>query len=118
MQVQEELRVVVDTVAIAKQNKALEEVEKIVHDLEADQRTQSKILLARELELINANSFLVGQLLSILREVEREEVVMMNQKNYEAGVVSGIEAVTKHLMKHFPASNAGQNELSNKPVVM
>ena len=40
------------------------------------------------------------------------------QKNYEAGVVSGIEAVTKHLMKHFPASNAGQNELSNKPVVM
>lgn len=103
MQVQEELRVVVDTVAIAKQNKALEEVEKIVHDLEADQRTQSKILLARELELINANSFLVGQLLSILREVEREEVVMMNQKNYEAGVVvsESIKRISILLLSFF-----------------
>jgi len=40
------------------------------------------------------------------------------QKNYEAGVVSGIKAVTQHLMTHFPASSAGQNELSDKPVVL
>lgn len=40
------------------------------------------------------------------------------QKNYEAGAVGGIEEVTQHLMKHFPASSAGQNELSDKPVVM
>lgn len=40
------------------------------------------------------------------------------QENYEGGVVSGIQAVTRHLMKHFPASGAGQNELPDKPVVL
>ena len=40
------------------------------------------------------------------------------QANYEGGVVSGIQAVTQHLMKHFPASGADQNELPDKPVVL
>ena len=87
IEVKEELSVVVDTVAIAKQNEALEEVEKIVLDLEKDQRLQSKQLLSRELELINANSLLVTQLLSTLREVETEELQGMHQKSYGAGIV-------------------------------
>ena len=40
------------------------------------------------------------------------------QANYEDGVVTGIQAVTQHLMKHFPASGDGQNELPEKPVVL
>lgn len=40
------------------------------------------------------------------------------QANYEDGVVSGIQAVTRHLIKHFPAAGAGQNELPNKPMVL
>jgi uncharacterized membrane protein len=40
------------------------------------------------------------------------------QANYESGVVSGIQAVTQHLKKHYPASGAGQNELPDKPVVL
>lgn len=40
------------------------------------------------------------------------------QANYEDGVVSGIQAVTRHLIKHFPAAGAGQNELPDKPVVL
>ena len=40
------------------------------------------------------------------------------QANYEGGVVSGIQAVTRHLMKHFPASGSGQDELPDKPVVL
>jgi uncharacterized membrane protein len=40
------------------------------------------------------------------------------QGNYEGGVISGIQAVTQHLMKHFPASGAGRNELPDKPVVL
>ena len=40
------------------------------------------------------------------------------QGNYERGVVSGIQAVARHLTKHFPASGAGQNELPDKPVVL
>lgn len=38
--------------------------------------------------------------------------------NYEDGVVSGIQAVTQHLKKHYPASGTGRNELPNKPVVL
>lgn len=87
MQVEEEFRVVVDTLLVANQNKALEEIEKIMYDLEQDQRTQSKMLLERELQLINANSLLVNQLLGILREVEKEEYEHMQARSGEAGLV-------------------------------
>lgn len=87
MQVEEEFRVVVDTLLVANQNKALEEIEKIMYDLEQDQRTQSKMLLERELQLINANSLLVNQLLGILREVEKEEYEHMQARSSEAGLV-------------------------------
>ena len=39
------------------------------------------------------------------------------RKDYEQGVVSGIEAVTRHLIKHFPADGSGGNELPDAPVV-
>ena len=38
--------------------------------------------------------------------------------NYEGGAASGIQAVTRHLSAHFPASGAGRNELPDKPVVL
>jgi uncharacterized membrane protein len=40
------------------------------------------------------------------------------QANYEGGMVSGIQEVTRHLIKHFPASAAGRNELPDRPVVL
>jgi len=40
------------------------------------------------------------------------------QADYEGGVVSGIRAVTQHLVKHFPASGARRNELRNEPVLL
>lgn len=51
---------------------------------------------------------------SICRKMESA----FKQANYESGVISGIQAVTQHLKKHFPASSAGQNELLDKPVVL
>ena len=51
---------------------------------------------------------------SICRTME----TAFKQENYEGGVVSGIQAVTQHLVKHFPASSAGRNELPDKPVVL
>jgi uncharacterized membrane protein len=38
--------------------------------------------------------------------------------NFEAGVLKGIAAVTRHLAKHFPKHGAGKNELPDAPVVM
>ena len=40
------------------------------------------------------------------------------QSNYEGGVVSGVQAVTQHLVKHFPADGHSRNELPDKPVVL
>lgn len=40
------------------------------------------------------------------------------QSNYEGGMVSGVQAVTQHLVKHFPADGLSGNELPDKPVVL
>ncbi|VVE52324.1 hypothetical protein PCE31106_04748 [Pandoraea cepalis] len=48
----------------------------------------------------------------------RKMEAAFKQGNYESGVVSGIQAVTQHLMKHFPAVGNDRNELPDKPVVL
>lgn len=40
------------------------------------------------------------------------------QANYEEGMLSGIQAVTQHLVEHFPAVGDGQNDLLDKPVML
>ena len=51
-------------------------------------------------------------------ETCRRMETAFKQADYEGGVISGIQAATRHLTKHFPASGARQNELPNKPVVL
>ncbi len=48
----------------------------------------------------------------------RKMETAFKQGYYEAGVVSGIQAVTKHLVAHFPAVGNGRNELQDKPVLL
>ncbi len=50
----------------------------------------------------------------ICRAMEAE----FRKGNFEAGVLKGIEAVSRHLAKHFPKHGAGANELPDAPVVM
>ena len=50
----------------------------------------------------------------ICRGMERA----FGQANYEQGVLSGLQAVTGHLVKHFPPSADGRNELRDKPVIL
>ncbi len=40
------------------------------------------------------------------------------QSNYEGGVVGGLQAVTQHLAKHFPADGHNRNELPDKPMLL
>ena len=51
-------------------------------------------------------------------KVCRQMEAAFRQSNFEGGVVSGVQAVTQHLVKHFPADSHNANELPNKPVVM
>lgn len=87
VEVKEELVVSVDTVAIAQQDSAIVQVGRIMKNLEADKRLQTQQMLQQELELINTNLYLLNQLLSILQEVENEEVAAIEKKNAEAGML-------------------------------
>jgi uncharacterized membrane protein len=40
------------------------------------------------------------------------------QSDYQGGVISGIQAVTQHLIRHYPASGARLNELPDQPVML
>ena len=51
---------------------------------------------------------------SICRTME----TAFRQADFQRGVIAGIQAVTCHLMKHFPASGANPNELPDKPVLV
>lgn len=51
------------------------------------------------------------------RKVCHQMEAAFKQSNYEAGVISGVQAVTRHLVRHFPADDRG-NELPDRPVVL
>ena len=48
----------------------------------------------------------------------RQMEAAFRQSNYEGGVLSGVQAVTQHLVKHFPADGHNANELPNQPLVL
>jgi len=87
IEIKEETLTKVDTLAVARQESAREEVERIMKRLDEDQRLQTNEMLERELRLINTNMALINQLLSILREVETEELALFKTKNNEAGIL-------------------------------
>jgi len=85
VKVQEEFSVMSDTLAIARHNNALEEIERIMQQLERDQKNRNINLQRSELELIHANSLFINQLLTILHDVENEELHQMRVNNSKAG---------------------------------
>ena len=87
IEIKEETLTKVDTLAIARQQGARDEVERIMKRLDEDQRLQTQEMMQRELRLINTNVALINQLLSILREVETEELALFERKNAEAGLL-------------------------------
>jgi signal transduction histidine kinase/DNA-binding response OmpR family regulator len=92
--VKEEMSVTIDTLSVARQNEALEEVGQIMLDLDKEQRAENKKLLDQELALINSNSLFVTQLLGILHEVENEELSKMHANNNRA-----VKVVTQNISR-------------------
>jgi uncharacterized membrane protein len=48
----------------------------------------------------------------------RQMEAAFRRGHYQQGVVGGIQAVTQHLAKHFPASGDRRNDLADKPVLL
>jgi signal transduction histidine kinase/CheY-like chemotaxis protein/HPt (histidine-containing phosphotransfer) domain-containing protein len=82
--VKEEVNIKIDTLALAKQDSIMFEVEKAMQDLEKERRQQSNIFVNREIQLANASNILTSQMLAILQEVEKEVVKQEEQNNLEA----------------------------------
>ncbi|MDP2818876.1 MAG: TPM domain-containing protein [Polaromonas sp.] len=52
------------------------------------------------------------------RKICQQMETAFMQSNYGSGVVSGVHAVTQHLVQHFPSVGGNGNELPDKPVVL
>ncbi|VVE27557.1 TPM domain-containing protein [Pandoraea terrigena] len=48
----------------------------------------------------------------------RQMEAAFRRREYEAGVIAGVESIARHLQQHFPARSIGKNELSDKPVIL
>ena len=48
----------------------------------------------------------------------RQMEAAFRQANYAGGVIDGVQAVTRHLVGHFPADGGSRNELPDQPVVL
>ena len=83
-EVQEEFNVRVDTIFTAQQDSAIAEVGRIMTEIENDHRVQSQQVARRELDLVNANTRLINELVSHLRQVEREERAVEEANNDQA----------------------------------
>lgn len=51
-------------------------------------------------------------------QICRQMEAAFKQGDYEAGVLGGIEAVTRHLKEHYPAERKGRNELPDHVLVL
>jgi len=91
----EEVNIRVDTLAVARQDSALLEIGNIMKKLDDQNDVQTQEILKRELNLVNTNIALINQLLSILQEVETEEMKLIENKNTEAAslVASSINRI-------------------------
>lgn len=53
-----------------------------------------------------------------LHRICREMETAFKQRDFAQGVIGGIETVTRHLSRHFPASANRRNELPDRPTLL
>ena len=87
VKIQEETKIRIDTLAIAQQDSSLARVGGLVRSFDKNQKTQAQQILQREFQLVTTNIVLINQLLSILQEVENEEISSMQAKNNDASLL-------------------------------
>ncbi|QMU31113.1 hybrid sensor histidine kinase/response regulator [Adhaeribacter radiodurans] len=83
-QVEEELKIQVDTLAVAKQDSSIWKIQKMMRRMEREQHQRTTKLLNRELALIHTNNQLHTQLLAILHVIEAEEIHLDRQNSQQA----------------------------------
>lgn len=85
--VTEDLKVRVDTVAIAQRDSMIKEIEATMRGIEKDQDYRGMALVSKEQELNNSSDQLINQLLTLIRKLEAEEIETVNKNSREASEV-------------------------------
>jgi signal transduction histidine kinase/DNA-binding response OmpR family regulator len=85
IKVEEEISFIADTIPLTKKDSAVYHVSQIIKTLNTSQRSHNREMMLRELEFINVNTALLNELLTVLHEVETEEVNLMRENNAGAG---------------------------------
>lgn len=93
--INEELKVEVDTVALAKKDSIMQQVSKTMGEMAVKRRRQSIKFINQEAQLAEAGSVLITQMLAILQQVEKEVVKQVEHNNNEAKTVvnTGIKRI-------------------------
>ncbi len=76
------------------------------------------LLADRDVEIVADRSIHAKVGLAEWEKICRTMETAFKHRDYEGGVVSGIQAVTRHLIGNFPAISTRQNELPDAPVVL
>ncbi|GAB2781116.1 hypothetical protein GCM10027275_25880 [Rhabdobacter roseus] len=80
----QEVKVEVDTLALAEKDSIIQKVGKAIRDIETGQRQRTERFVSREQELAAVGDALIGQLLTMMQEVENEVVRQTNLDSREA----------------------------------
>jgi signal transduction histidine kinase/DNA-binding response OmpR family regulator/CHASE3 domain sensor protein len=78
--VEQEFKVTTDTIAVAKRDSTLSNIEDKLQQIESGRNQQRNTLQARELELLKTNSLLINSLLDILTQLENEEMAQVQRQ--------------------------------------
>ena len=76
------------------------------------------LLADRDLEVVADRGIHAKVGAAAWEDICRQMETAFKQGDYQSGAISGIEAVTRHLMAYFPADGVGQNELADTPVLL
>lgn len=103
IKVQEEVSFITDTIPLTKKDSAVYHVSQIMKTLNSTERTRNREMIQRELQFIRVNTALLNELLTVLHEVETEEVNLMRGNNEKAGelVNSSIGTIIIFLIVFF-----------------
>lgn len=82
--ISEEYKIKKDTLNPIVQDSIMQNVETTLKTIETEQQKKSKRFLKREAELANSSSALTKQMLNVLREVEAEALIQIDQNGEQA----------------------------------
>ncbi|MFA0961354.1 ATP-binding protein [Roseivirga sp. BDSF3-8] len=83
-QVRKKVRTVTDTIALAKKDTVLQDIQKILSGFTQDELRYRRLLEVRETDLVQTNAKIVDKIQTIISEVEEDEIVRAVTNSKEA----------------------------------